>query len=98
MKVCVFGSYERAYSRNRILIKGLKKSGIEVAENNVNHSFIIRQLTLLKNFILNQKDFEFIFIMHTGRKDIILAFVIAKLFRKKIVFDALIMFWYCSME
>src|SRR3990167_6337471 len=32
MKICFFGSYDRSYSRNQILLKGLKKTDIEVNE------------------------------------------------------------------
>lgn len=87
MKVCAFGSYKKDYSRNRILIKSLEKNNVLVVENNVNRGFIGRQLSLLKNFLLNEKDFDFLFLFHTGRQDIFLAFLIAKFFRKKIVFD-----------
>ena len=87
MKVCTFGSYDKDYSRNRILIKSLKNNNIEVVENKVNCGFIKRQFLLLKNFISNEKDFDFLLLFHTGRQDVILAFLIAKLFGKKIVFD-----------
>ncbi len=32
MNVCYFGTYERDYPRNRIIIKGLQKTGIDVSE------------------------------------------------------------------
>lgn len=32
MRVCYFGTYEKDYPRNRIIIKGLRKKGIEVIE------------------------------------------------------------------
>lgn len=32
MKVCYFGTYESEYPRNRVLIEGLKKNGIDVIE------------------------------------------------------------------
>ena len=32
MKICYFGTYEKDYPLNRIIIKGLKKNGIEVKE------------------------------------------------------------------
>ncbi len=35
MKVCYFGTYEKDYPRNRIMIKGLRRSGIEVVECHV---------------------------------------------------------------
>ena len=35
MKVCFFGTYERNYSSNRVIIKGLKKNGIDIIECHV---------------------------------------------------------------
>ncbi|MCK4891901.1 MAG: hypothetical protein KAS78_04490 [Candidatus Pacebacteria bacterium] len=32
MKVCFFGTYEKNYPSNRIIIKGLKKNGIDIVE------------------------------------------------------------------
>lgn len=32
MRVCYFGTYDRNYSRNRILIEGLRRNGVEVVE------------------------------------------------------------------
>ena len=35
MKVCFFGTYEKNYSSNRVIIKGLKKNGIDIIECHV---------------------------------------------------------------
>jgi glycosyltransferase involved in cell wall biosynthesis len=35
MKVCFFGTYEKNYPSNRIIIKGLKKNGIDIVECHV---------------------------------------------------------------
>lgn len=32
MKICYFGTYSKDYSRNRVIIKGLKKNGVNVIE------------------------------------------------------------------
>ena len=32
MKVCYFGTYRTAYSRNQIMIEGLRRAGVEVIE------------------------------------------------------------------
>ncbi len=32
MRVCYFGTYRRAYSRNQIMIEGLRRAGVEVVE------------------------------------------------------------------
>ncbi|PIN86262.1 hypothetical protein COV19_05630 [Candidatus Woesearchaeota archaeon CG10_big_fil_rev_8_21_14_0_10_44_13] len=35
MRICYFGTYEKDYPRNRVLIEGLKKAGVEVIECHV---------------------------------------------------------------
>lgn len=35
MRICYFGTYDRGYSRNRILIEGLRRNGVEVVECHV---------------------------------------------------------------
>jgi len=35
MRVCYFGTYDLNYSRNRILIEGLERNGIDVVECHV---------------------------------------------------------------
>ena len=32
IKVCYFGTYRAAYSRNKIMIEGLRRNGVEVLE------------------------------------------------------------------
>ena len=32
MRICYFGTYEKDYPRNRVIIQGLKKAGVEVTE------------------------------------------------------------------
>jgi len=35
MTICYFGDYNSNYSRNRVIIKGLKENGVNVLECNV---------------------------------------------------------------
>ena len=32
MRICYFGTYDRDYSRNRIIVEGLRRTGVEVVE------------------------------------------------------------------
>jgi len=48
MKICYFGTYERNYSRNRIVIKGLRYNGVEVIECNEDPWKIEHKLSLSK--------------------------------------------------
>jgi len=59
MKICYFGTYEKNYPLNRIIIKGLKKNGIEVKEYHVSlweehknkHGDFLKLFSLIKLLI-----------------------------------------------
>lgn len=48
MKVCYFGSYDSEYARNRIVMRGLKRSGIEVVEKKLESGWFSLSLSLWK--------------------------------------------------
>jgi glycosyltransferase involved in cell wall biosynthesis len=53
MKVCYWGTYERQYPRNAVLISGLRKNGVEVIECHFplwNDGFRFNKLTLLSGY------------------------------------------------
>ena len=53
MKVCYWGTYERQYPRNTILISGLRKNGVEVMECHFqlwNEGFRFNKLTLMSGY------------------------------------------------
>ncbi len=87
MNICYFGSYEPWYSRNRIMIKGLKRNGIGVFECRARGIFYIRYWKLLKKFLKLKNKIENIIVGFPGWYDIPLAFVVGKVFKKKIIFD-----------
>lgn len=86
MKVCWFGIYEPEYSRNKVLLSGLRQANVEIIECNAisqkgfkKYFYLIRKLRLLKN------DYDVIFCAFPINYNVI----IAKLFQKKpIVIDA----------
>ena len=56
MWVCYFGSYDRNYSRNRILIKGLRRNNVNVFECNDLSEFWTRWPKLIFNFMKFMKN------------------------------------------
>jgi glycosyltransferase involved in cell wall biosynthesis len=98
MRICIFGTYESNYLRNRILIQALTAEKIDFIE--VNHSvppFIststIKKLSIylrmIKNLIRNLRKatYDLILVLYPGIQSI----MIAKWFgKKKIIFDPFI--------
>lgn len=89
MTVCFFGMYASDYSRNKILIKGLRQNGIRIVECNVRAHFIygLRYLRLLKKFLEAGRKSDIIFVGFPGQPGVPLAWLLAKIFRKKLYFD-----------
>src|SRR5947208_14316543 len=55
MKVCYWGTFERQYPRNAVLISGLRQNGIEVVECDFalwKEGFRYNKLTLLSGFVI----------------------------------------------
>jgi len=85
LKILYFGNYDPKYSRNRVLIKGLRKNGVEVLECNS------RSYSFLKYFFLKLKylkyigKFDAMIVGFPGHKAMFLARMLT---RKPIIFDA----------
>lgn len=93
MKICFFGMYAFNYSRNKILLKGFRQNGVEIIECNNRSHFLwgFRYWKLLRKFIeVKGWECDIIFVGFPGQTDVPLAWVIGKIFHKKIVFDAFI--------
>ncbi|MEK7127728.1 MAG: glycosyl transferase family 1, partial [Patescibacteria group bacterium] len=89
MNICYFGSYDKEYPRNRTIIKGLIKNGEKVYECHSNKSIISgRWIILFYNFLKIKCDL--IIVGFPGHIDVFPAWILAKIFRKKLVFDAFI--------
>lgn len=85
MKVCYFGIYNPEYSRNKILISGLKKNGVEVVECHSNKKGFIKYLDLVIKFLKIPKDYDAMVVGYPGFQTVVLAKFIC---RKPIIFDA----------
>ena len=85
MRICYFGFYDPNYSRNRILISGLKQNGVEVVECNSRISGNYKYVDLIRKFFSLGKNFDAMIVGFPGFQAMPLARLI---FRKKIIFDA----------
>ncbi len=109
MKICYWGTYDREYPRNKILISGLKKNKAEVVECNVTiwrdtaekmaaassgwanlkilHRWFFAYLLLIRRFAAI-KDIDVLFIGYSGHFDVFVAFILCKMRKVPMVFDA----------
>jgi glycosyltransferase involved in cell wall biosynthesis len=89
--ICYLGSYDPDYSRNRVLIRGLELNNCQV-KHCCDHSKIglTHYIKLFERFIAQCRDCDAIVVGVLGHYDVPLAWVLAKLFRKKLIFDAFI--------
>lgn len=88
MNICFFGSYDKNYSRNSILIDGLKKNDVKIIECNSQKGFFLnRYYELFRKFINRVSDIDIIFVAYRGHLDMPFAYFLGKLFSKKVVFD-----------
>ena len=90
LSVCYFGIYKKNYTRNKILIDGLKLNGVEVIECNTRKSGFGKYFYLLRNFWKIRKRCNVIIVGFPGHTVMPLAWMLAKLTRKKIIFDAFV--------
>lgn len=84
MRVLFFGRYDPAYSRNRILLKGLRACGVEVSECRVDPSARLWPLRLFWRY-LQASAFDVMVVAFPGQEVMLLA---RWLTRKPIIFDA----------
>ena len=85
MKICYFGIYNPNYSRNKILIKGLRENGVKVIECRVKPTEKYKYWKLLRKHG-KLKDYDVMVVGFRGQAVMPLAKLIC---RKPIVFDAL---------
>jgi len=89
MTICYFGSYDQSYGRTRVLTKGLRKNGDTVYECHSSRSIMAgRWVELFYNFLKIKCDL--ILVGFPGHTDVFLAWIIAKMFHKRLIFDAFI--------
>lgn len=87
MRIVFISGRESTYTRNSVILKGLKSNGIEVIDcTDSSSSYILRYPKVLLKFILRKgEDFDLIFVGFLGQP---LVPIIKKLSRKPIIFDA----------
>ena len=85
MRVCYFGIYNPNYSRNKILISGLRVNGIDVIECRTDKRGILKYLDLIKKHWKIRDDYDVLAVGYPGFQSVILARFLT---RKSIVFDA----------
>ena len=88
MRICFFGSYSPDYPRNKILLDGLEKNNVKVYHcRSIEGSVVKRYPELLKKYWSLRKKIDVIYVGFVGHLDMPLAWVLARLTRKKVVFD-----------
>lgn len=90
MTVCYFGIYKSSYTRNSTLIRGLKENSVEVIECNTREASNKKYWQLIKKHQQIKNSYDVMVVGFPGQTIMPLAWVLAKLYRKKIIFDAFV--------
>lgn len=85
MTICFFGIYDPNYSRNSILIHGLRQNGLEVIECNATTGKISKYLTLIAKHWPIRKKYDVMIAAFPGYQAVILAKFLT---RQPIIYDA----------
>lgn len=85
MKVCWFGIYDPGYSRNKVLMDGLRENGVEVVECNARGKGIGKYISLIQQLRALKNSHDFIYCAFPVYVNIMWAFFFQK---RPIVTDA----------
>ncbi|MFA6404790.1 MAG: glycosyltransferase [Candidatus Paceibacterota bacterium] len=85
MKICFFGIYDPTYSRNNILLSGLREIGVEVTECREDWRYKRRYFELWKNLRALHNDYDCVYVAYPSPVATILARLISS---KPIISDA----------
>src|SRR3989344_5020157 len=85
--ICYFGSYDSEYARNRISKKGLRANGFQIYECNSQGIVFRRYWNLARVFLRSAHKLNCIIVGFPGYFDIPLAFILGKIFGKKVFYD-----------
>ncbi len=85
MTFCFFGIYDKNYSRNRVILKGLKENGIKVIECGDHSKGLLKYLKLISKFYKIKDKFDYLWVAFPGQFCVLLAKLLSN---KKIIFDA----------
>lgn len=99
MKICFFGSYDKNYSKNVVLLKGLKKKKISIVHCYHPQYFSPTHYpSLFLQFCQKARDADMIFVAFFGHYDVWFAWMLGKIFRKKVIFDPLVSIYNTRVE
>ena len=91
MTICFFGYPNETYSRSKVLIDGLKKNRVKTISCTDKTGFApLRYWRLFKKFLPVRNKVDAIFVQFPGHLNMPAAWIIGKIFRKPIIFDAFI--------
>jgi glycosyltransferase involved in cell wall biosynthesis len=85
MRILYFGIYNPEYSRNRVLIKGLRENGVEVIECSDRSRSVFKYTRLIFKFLRLRTSFDVMVVGFPGQEVMLLARLLT---RKPIIFDA----------
>ena len=87
-----FGAYDPEYPRNLIIRNGWRKLGFNLSEcrAGVKRKVQTRYPALLYRFLRSKKKGDFIFVPDFRHKDVPLAWALARLSGKRVIFDPLV--------
>ena len=87
LTICFFGIYNSEYSRNRILLSGLRQNGVKIIECHSNKKGFLKYFDLIKKHWKLRKKYDVLLVAFPGWSSVILAKFLT---RKPIIFDAFI--------
>ncbi len=87
MKICYFGIYDPAFSRNKIYLSGLRKNGVEVVECLDRSHGLIKYFRLVHKYWKIRNSYDVMVVGYPGYTVVWLARLLAP--KKLIIFDAL---------
>ncbi len=95
MVVCYFGSYNREYARNRILLKGLRENGAEVIECHEESRGFLRVWRLFRKHRALRNNYDAMIVGFAGQGMTLFAKLIT---RKPVVLDAFYSLYNTAVE
>jgi len=88
VKICLFGHYDPDYAHNRLLKDALLRSGFTVVEINSHRRGTLRYVDLMKRALV--ASYDLIIVMFPGHTDMPLAWIVSRLKRCPLIFDAFV--------
>ncbi len=91
LRICYFGGYDQDHVRNRVMIAGLRAQGAQVAECYSRHPlWVVRVGSLMRQYRRVHRTSDLILVGAAGHAYVPLAWILARLTRKPLVFDAFV--------